>query len=138
MKTIKLILIALTFNLYAQTSVPEKYWIDDKDFEVKIAQVSSFGENNFKTIVVEFWAEFNKENCFNEWKQLDVPYYRVDISKAPQAKKKYRVRMAPTIMIFNQGSKEKVFKAGLDLLLPTDLNEIQESIIEINKASKFE
>jgi len=40
-------------------------------------------------------------------------------------------------MIFNQGSKEKVFKAGLDLLLPTDLNEIKESIIEINKASKF-
>ena len=93
-------------------------------------------ENNI--VVVEFWAEFNKENCFNEWEQLEVPYYRVDISKAPQAKKKYRVRMAPTIIIFNQGSKEKVFKAGLDLLLPTDLNEIQESIIEINKASKFE
>ena len=58
-------------------------------------------------MVVEFWADFNKENCFSDWGKLNVPYYRVDISKAPQAKKKYRVRMAPTIIIFNQGSKEK-------------------------------
>jgi len=88
MKTIKLILIALTFNLQAQVSVPEKYWIDDKDFEAKIAQVSSFGENNFETIVVEFWADFNKENCFAEWNKIkNATYYRVDIAKAPIAKR---------------------------------------------------
>jgi len=138
MKTIKLILIALTFNLQAQVSVPEKYWIDDKDFESKIAQVSSFGENNFETIVVEFWAEFNKDNCFYEWNKIkNATYYRVDIAKAPKAKKKYRIRMAPTLLIFKNGVKEKVFKAGLDLMLPTDLPEIQETINEINTADKF-
>jgi thiol-disulfide isomerase/thioredoxin len=138
MKTIKLILIALTFNLQAQVSVPEKYWIDDKDFESKIAQVSSFGENNFETIVVEFWAEFNKDNCFSEWNKIkNATYYRVDIAKAPKAKKKYRIRMAPTLLIFKNGVKEKVFKAGLDLMLPTDLPEIQETINEINTADKF-
>ncbi len=138
MKTIKLILIALTFNLQAQVSVPEKYWIDDKDFEAKIAQVSSFGENNFETIVVEFWADFNKENCFAEWNKIkNATYYRVDIAKAPIAKKKYRIRMAPTLLIFKNGVKEKVFKAGLDLMLPTDLPEIQETINEINTADKF-
>ncbi len=138
MKTIKLILIALTFNLQAQVSVPEKYWIDDKDFESKIAQVSSFGENNFETIVVEFWADFNKENCFAEWNKIkNATYYRVDIAKAPIAKKKYRIRMAPTLLIFKNGVKEKVFKAGLDLMLPTDLPEIQETINEINTADKF-
>jgi len=138
MKAIKLILLALTFNLQAQVSVPEKYWIDDKDFESKIAQVSSFGENNFETIVVEFWADFNKENCFAEWNKIkNATYYRVDIAKAPKAKKKYRIRMAPTLLIFKNGVKEKVFKAGLDLMLPTDLPEIQRTINEINTADKF-
>ena len=67
----------------------------------------------------------------------DAVYYRVDISKAPDAKKEYRVRMAPTIIIFKSGVKEEMFKAGLDLVLPADLNEIQEAINEINTASKF-
>ena len=30
-----------------------------------------------------------------------------------------------------------MFKAGLDLMLPASLNEIQETINEINTASKF-
>jgi hypothetical protein len=75
---------------------------------------------------------------FDEGDQLkDATYYRVDIAKAPEAKKKYRVRMAPTIIIFKGGIKETVFKAGLDLELPANLKEIQEGINEANKASKF-
>ena len=136
MRIIQFILIfILSLDAYAQSDVPDKYWVTDRDFNEAI-NGDGFEEKNI--VVVEFWAEFNKENCFNECEQLEVPYYRVNITEAPEAKKKYRVRMAPTIIIFNQGSKEKVFKAGLDLLLPTDLSEIQESIIEINKASKFE
>ena len=45
--------------------------------------------------------------------------------------------MAPTLIIFKNGIKEKVFKAGLDLVLPASLKEIQESINEVNKANKF-
>ena len=45
--------------------------------------------------------------------------------------------MAPTIIIFKDGVKEEVWKAGLDLQLPTNLKEIQETINEINNASKF-
>jgi hypothetical protein len=45
--------------------------------------------------------------------------------------------MAPTLIIFKNGSKQNVFKAGLDLLLPTDLKEVQETINEINNANKF-
>ena len=56
---------------------------------------------------------------------------------ASYAKKKYKVRMAPTIIIFKDGVKEEVWKAGLDLQLPTNLKEIQETINEINNASKF-
>jgi len=47
------------------------------------------------------------------------------------------VRMAPTLLIFKNGIKEATFKAGLDLLLPTDLEEVQATIDEINQADKF-
>ena len=45
--------------------------------------------------------------------------------------------MAPTLIIFKGGVKETVFKAGLDLLLPADLEEIQEAINDVNTASQF-
>ena len=133
-----IIAFLLTFNLYSQEEVPVEYWIDDNNFENKINEKEAFGSNLEQTVVVEFWAKFNEANCFGEWDKLeDVVYYRVDIAKAPQAKKKYKVRMAPTLIIFKGGVKEKVFKAGLDLVLPADLEEIQESINKINTASQF-
>tara|TARA_R110002167_G_scaffold113574_5_gene286711 strand:+ start:121 stop:525 length:405 start_codon:yes stop_codon:yes gene_type:complete len=134
MKLIKFILIFLSLNVYAQSDVPDEYWVDDAGFDEAI-KGNAFEEKDI--VVIEFWAEFNKENCFAEWADLDVPYYRVDIAKAPLAKKKYRVRMAPTIIIFKEGSKEVVFKASLDLLLPTDLAEIKEAIEEVKKAAAF-
>jgi hypothetical protein len=45
--------------------------------------------------------------------------------------------MAPTLIIFKGGVKEKVFKAGLDLMLPADINDIQSAVNEINTASQF-
>ena len=133
-----LILLLISALAHAQSNVPEKYWIDDSNFDQTISNNNAFGDENDGTIVVEFWAKFNEANCFNEWKQIkDASYYRVDISKAPQAKKKYRVRMVPTVIIFKSGSMEKIFKAGLDLALPVGLAEIQETINEINLASNF-
>lgn len=133
-----LILILIPFLSFSQQYVPSKYWIDDSNFEESISANSAFGDEEVKPVIVEFWAEFNEENCFADWEKLkNVTYYRVDIAKAPKAKKKYRVRMAPTLIIFKDGIKETVFKAGLDLLLPADLKEIQESINEINNANKF-
>jgi len=133
-----LILLLISALAHAQSDVPEKYWIDDSNFEDTISNDNAFGDDNNETIVVEFWAKFNEANCFNDWKQIkDASYYRVDISKAPQAKKKYRVRMVPTVLVFKSGSMEKIFKAGLDLTLPVGLAEIQETINEINLASNF-
>lgn len=134
----KYLLILIPFISFAQVDVPEKYWIEDSEFENKINEKQAFGDDNTKPVVVEFWAKFNEANCFAEWEQLkDATYYRVDIAKAPEAKKKYRVRMAPTIILFKDGIKEIVWKAGLDLEMPTNLKEIQEAINEVNQASKF-
>jgi len=133
-----LILLLIPFISFSQVDVPEKYWINDSDFENKINETQAFGDDNTKPVVVEFWAKFNEANCFAEWDKLeDVIYYRVDIAKAPAAKKKYKVRMAPTIILFKDGIRETVWKAGLDLELPTNLEEIQEAINEVNQASKF-
>ncbi len=133
-----LILILIPFLSFSQQDVPEKYWIDDSGFEKAINTNEAFGDDQKKPVIVEFWAKFNEVNCFADWGKLeDVIYYRVDIAKAPEAKKKYRVRMAPTLIIFKDGIKETVFKAGLDLMLPANLNEIQEAINEINTASQF-
>tara|TARA_R100001163_G_C5053148_1_gene189725 strand:- start:387 stop:797 length:411 start_codon:yes stop_codon:yes gene_type:complete len=133
-----LILLLIPLISFSQQDVPVEYWIDDSDFEETINEHNAFGDDQEKPVVIEFWAKFNEANCFAEWSKLeDAVYYRVDISKAPNAKKKYKVRMAPTIIIFKGGIKETVFKAGLDLVLPADLGEIQDAINEVNKASKF-
>ena len=133
-----LILILLPLLSFSQTEVPEELWLDDSNFENKVSDNSAFGDDNEETILVEFWAKFNEANCFAEWEQIkDALYYRIDIAKAPKIKKEYRVRMAPTILIFKNGSVEASFKAGLDLELPTDLEEIQKTINEINNANKF-
>jgi len=128
----------MPFLTFAQSDVPEKYWIDDSNFDEIISHSSAFGDDESTIVVIEFWAKFNEANCFAEWDQLeDASYYRVDIAKAPNAKKEYRIRMAPTLIIFKDGVKEVTFKAGLDLELPADLEEIQEAINEVNAASKF-
>jgi len=133
-----LILVFAASITMAQSDVPDKYWIDDTNFEEKINIKEAFGDDNNKPVIVEFWAKFNEANCFAQWKELkDVVYYRVDIAYAPDAKKKYKVRMAPTLIIFKDGFKEEVFKAGLDLTLPADLADVQEAIDEVNNASKF-
>ena len=132
MKYLNIILLLLSFNLNAQA------WITDDDFESKINEKQAFGDNQNKPVIVEFYAKFNDANKFDQWGELkDVIYYRADIAKCPAAKKKYRVRMAPTLIIFKDGIKETVFKAGLDLMLPVDLNEIQEAVNEVNTDSQF-
>ena len=136
MRTILLFLIPIV--TLAQQDVPDEYWIDDSSFDEVISHSSAFGDDESSIVVIEFWAKFNEANCFAEWDQLEnVSYYRVDIAKAPEAKKKYRIRMAPTLIIFKDGVKEVTFKAGLDLELPAGLEEIQEAINEVNTASKF-
>ena len=132
MKQLTLILLLFSLTTYGQN------WVTDDNFDSKINEKQAFGDDQTLPVIVEFWAEFNDANKFEEWDKLeDVVYYRADITKCPAAKKKYRVRMVPTIIVFKEGIKEEVFKAGLDLMLPADLNEIQEAINEVNKASAF-
>ena len=136
------LLILLLFPVFLMgqqySKVPKKYWIDDNNFEEKIDIKDAFGDDDTSIVIVEFWVKFNQENCFNKWDKLKgVTYYRIDIATAPIAKKKYRVRMAPTLILFVDGIKTEVFKAGLDLVLKEDLAEIQSAIDEAKLSSQF-
>jgi len=132
MKYLIIILLLISSGVSAQE------WVTDDNFDSKINERKAFGDDQSLPVAVEFYAKFNDANKFEDWSKLEnVIYYRADISNNPEAKKKYRVRMAPTLIIFKDGIKETVFKAGLDLVLPADVKEIQEAINEINNASKF-
>tara|TARA_Y100001958_G_scaffold51262_1_gene34368 strand:- start:117 stop:494 length:378 start_codon:yes stop_codon:yes gene_type:complete len=113
-------------------------WADDSSLGDILNSQSAFGDDETSIVVVEFWAQFNEANAFQDWDKLqDVQYVRVDIGKAAKAKKEYRVRMAPTIIIFKDGIAEESFKAGLDLECPVNLEELQEAIKEIKEANAF-
>ncbi len=132
MKYLNIALLLISFNSFGQE------FITDNNFDSKINEKQAFGDNQNLPVIVEFYASFNDANKFDDWSKLEnVVYYRADIAKCPNAKKKYKVRMAPTLIIFKEGIKEIVFKAGLDLMLPADVAEIQESINEVSAASQF-
>jgi hypothetical protein len=136
----KLLFLFLLFGptLYSQSEVPDKYWLDDSNYEEVVNTKGAFDDSESEIIVVEYWAKFNEKNCFSDWEELqNVKYYRVDIAKAPLAKKKYRVRMAPTLFVIKEGVIEYKYKAGLDLLVPVTLEEIQSDIDELKKSGQF-
>ena len=125
-------MLALPFASFSQT------WADDSSLEDILNSQSAFGDDETSIVVVEFWAKFNEANAFSDWNKLQVvQYFRVDIAKAAKAKKEYRIRMAPTIIIFKDGVAEESFKAGLDLACPVDLDELQEAIEEVKLAGAF-
>ena len=131
----KVILILL---LYLPTVSFTQEYIDDSNFDDKISEQSAFGDDESTIVIVEFWAKFNEVNAFPDWDKVKgVKYYRVDLAKAPKAKKEFRVRMAPTLIIFKDGINEESFKAGLDLECPVTLEELQDAIDEVKKAGQF-
>tara|TARA_Y100001937_G_C6983046_1_gene268613 strand:+ start:157 stop:561 length:405 start_codon:yes stop_codon:yes gene_type:complete len=132
-KMLFLLMLLLSGSTFGQD------WITDDDFDEKISNKSAFGDDEMSIVIVEFWAKFNDANAFQDWDKVKgiTNYYRIDIAKAPNAKKEYRIRMAPTIIVFKDGIKEEMYKAGLDLECPVTLDELQEHIDEIKTSSQF-
>ena len=92
MKT-NFISILLTFLLISSFSSFGQEYIDDSNFDTKINEKHAFGDDDQNIVVVEFWAKFNDVNAFQDWDKVKgVKYFRVDIAKAPAAKKKYRIK----------------------------------------------
>jgi len=125
--------LIFSFNLQAQD------WVGDKDYKKKIHEKSPFEDNQGSIVIIEFWVKFNNDNSFKESNKLKnvTHYYRCNLASNPILKKKYKVRMAPTILIFKDGILEESFRAGLDLECPVTLKELQETIEETQLSNKF-
>ena len=129
---ISLFLVFMSFQGFGQE------FITDDSFDDKINEIHAFGDADQNIVVVEFWAKFNEANAFADWDKVKgVKYFRIDVGSSPEMKKKYRIRMAPTIILFNKGIKEDTWKAGLDLECPVDLDELQEAVEDVKTADKF-
>ena len=132
-----LLLLLVTFVLGAQE------WVSDVDFEEKVTSGSAFDDDEADVIVVEFWADFNKENAFPDSKKLDdlegVKYYRCDIATSPNLKKELRIRMAPTLLVYIKGEAYIKFKAkaGLDLLCPVDYPKMLRAIEVVKREAQY-
>jgi thioredoxin-related protein len=97
----------------------------------------TFKDNIAKDItVVEFWADWNKANQFNELIKLkDTNVYRVDIMHCSSLQVDYNITAIPTVVIFDNGVEKERFNANIMFQLEADKKVIQNSIdtIILNK-----
>lgn len=128
-KTLSILLLAFAIMGMATFATPTN--IDSADIEPKYLTSDSFNQAiNTGIVVVEFVASFVEP--FEDWADIkDGEYYRVDIEKHPELKKKYKVRSIPTIIVFNNGSSELTYKANIMLELDVTANEIHEDIEDL-------
>lgn len=67
MKKLLILFYIFPLMLLAQQEVPEKYWLDDSNYEEIVNGNSAFGDDDSKIVVVEYWAKFNEINCYEHW-----------------------------------------------------------------------
>ena len=129
-RILSILLLAFGIMGFAMFATPGN-GVTSSDVEPKYLTEDSFDKAiNTGVVVVEFVASFAEP--FGDWQKIkDGEYYRVDIEKEPELKKKYRVRTVPTIMVFNNGSKELTYKANIMFELEVTADEIHEDIEEL-------
>ena len=129
-KTLSILLLAFGIMGFAMFATPNGK-INSEEVEPKYLTEDSFDKAiNTGVVVVEFVASFAEP--FGDWQKIkDGEYYRVDIEKAPNLKKKYKVRTVPTIIVFNNGFKELTYKANIMFELEVTAEEIHEDIEDL-------
>ena len=98
--------------------------------------------NNFKdkiakdVVAIEFWADWNKTNQFNELNKLKgCNVYRIDIMSYMDVQMNYNVTAIPTIIIFDNGVEKERFNPNVMFKLDADKKTVQHSVdtITLNK-----
>ena len=98
--------------------------------------------NNFNNkiakdvVVVEFWAEWNQTNQFNELIKLKgCNTYRIDIMSSMDIQMHYNVTAIPTVIIFDNGVEKCRFNPNVMFKLDADKKTVQHSVdtITLNK-----
>jgi thiol-disulfide isomerase/thioredoxin len=103
----------------------------------EVITASNFDSKIAKDIsVVEFWADWNKQNQFAELIKLkETEKYRVDIMNDAGLQAEYNITAIPTVIIFDNGVEKERFNANIMFQLEADKKTIQNSIdtIILNK-----
>ena len=99
------------------------------DFNEKIAK---------DVVAVEFWANWNAANQFNDLAKLkECNVYRLDIMANADTQAKYDVSAIPTVIIFDNGIEKVRFNPNIMFQLDADKKTVQNSVDTI-VLSKFQ
>ena len=103
----------------------------------EFADANSFKNKIAKDVVaVEFWADWNKMNQFNELNKLKgCNVYRVDIMSSMDIQNDYNVTAIPTVIIFDNGIEKARFNPNIMFKLEADKKTVQHAVdtITLNK-----
>ena len=108
-------------------------------FSQTFATNETFKDNIAKDItVIEFWADWNKQNQFSELIKLkDCSVYRVDIMHCMDIQTEYNVSAIPTVIVFDNGVEKERFLPNIMFKLDACKKTIQNSVDTII-LSKFQ
>ena len=73
------------------------------------------------------WNETNGVDWIMDLKDCNTKGY-VDIAKEPEAQKKYKIAVVPTIIVFKDGEEVARFQADLSFKMLATKEEVQEEI----------
>ena len=103
----------------------------------EVITASNFDSKIAKDIsVVEFWADWNKQNQFSDIVKIkEAGKYRVDIMNDAGLQAEYNITAIPTVIIFDNGVEKERFNANIMFQLEADKQTIQNSVdtIILNK-----
>ena len=99
----------------------------------EVITASNFDDKIAKDIsVVEFWADWNSANQFNEITKLkEASKYRVDIMHCTSLQTEYNITAIPTVVIFDNGVEKCRFNPNIMFQLDADKKIVQNSIYTI-------
>ena len=121
-----LYILMMIFMFICGTALSQDYITAD-NFKNKIAK---------DVVVIEFWAEWNQMNQFNELIKLKgCNVYRRDIMSHMDIQIDYNVTAIPTVIIFDNGVEKARFNPNVMFKLDADKKTVQHSVdtITLNK-----
>ena len=121
-----LYILMMVFMFICGTAISQDFVTTD-NFKNKIAK---------DVVVIEFWAEWNQMNQFNELIKLKgCNTYRIDIMSSMDVQMHYNVTAIPTIIVFDNGIEKERFNPNVMFKLDADKKTVQHSVdtITLNK-----